>query len=159
MADLVHNLEITFDRAGERIAALVVVAADGEENRTVTVPPATADKRLRISIDVSELKLLYVHSDQAVTIETNSGTVPADTLTVLANKPLAWYAGCGLANPFTADVTDLYLTNAGARPATVRVLGLVDATPSGGSPPPPPPFSPSLDFSDARNSQYAGAIL
>lgn len=37
-----------------------------------------------------------------------------------------------------------------------------DRKPSGGaSPPPPPPpvFSPSLDFSDARNSQYVPIIL
>lgn len=37
-------------------------------------------------------------------------------------------------------------------------LGLIDITvldDEGGGGPTPPPYTPSLDFSDARNSQYA----
>lgn len=47
----------------------------------------------------------------------------------------------------------------------VRPLLLPLATPlheqfgEGSTPPPPPAFSPSLDFSDARNSQYLALLF
>ena len=127
--DIGHTLTVSWSRNGETISQPVVVEADGETNRNVTVNAATTDKQVNIAIDVSELKLLYIHSDQNVTIETNSGGAPVNTITLLANKPLSWYLGCGLANPLTTDVTDFFITNAGDTAANVRIRTLIDETP------------------------------
>jgi len=94
-----------------------------------TVAGATTDKRVLAAIDVSALKLLYILSDKDITIQTNDGTTPDNTLTITANKPLVWYSGCGLPNPLTVDVVDIYVTNAGGTTATVNIRALQDATP------------------------------
>ncbi len=128
-ADIDHTLTLSWARNGEPISQTVTVSAEGETNANVTVPNATTDKRLKIAIDVSEVKLLYIHSTQAVTIETNSASSPADTLTLAANKPLLWYVGCGWALPLTTDVADFFITNAGGTAADVKVRVLEDTTP------------------------------
>jgi len=129
MADISQVLTLSWARNGESIAQTVTIEADGEGNRNVTVNAATTDKRVDIAIDVSELKLLYIHSDQDITIETNSGSAADDTLTIKANKPFVWYADCGLTNPLGTDVTALFITNAGATAANVKIRTLEDTTP------------------------------
>lgn len=126
MADISHVLTLSWARSGESIAQSVTISDNGELNRNVTVAPATTDFPVAAVIDVSEVKALYIHSDQNVTIETNSSSAPANTLTVTANKPLVWYTGCGLVNPLTVDVTSIFITNAGATAANVRIRVLID---------------------------------
>ena len=127
--DITHTLTLSWSRNGESIAQTVPVDASGETNRNVTVPPATTDMRVDINIDADKVQSLYVLSDQAVTIETNSATVPGNTLTIAANKPYIWYSGCGLTNPITVDVTaSIYLTNPGSTAANVRIRILEDVT-------------------------------
>jgi hypothetical protein len=126
--DIGHTLTLSWSRSGESISQSVTVEAAGEHNCNVTVPAATTDKRADIAIDVSEMKSLYIHSDQNVVIETNNATTPANTLIIAANKPLIWFIGCGLTNPLTADVTAIFITNAGTSPANVRIRVLEDAT-------------------------------
>ena len=50
----------------------------------------------------------------SATIKTNSSGSPADTLTILADKPLIWnsriLATIGTACPLTVDVTSLFIT-------------------------------------------------
>ena len=128
--DIGHTLTLSWARSGESIAQTVTIEADGETNRNLTVPGTTTDFRTNISIDVSELKALYIHSDVNITIETNAtDATGGNTLTLLANKPLVWYVGCGLTNPLTNDVTDMYITNGTGGSATVRIRTLIDETP------------------------------
>jgi hypothetical protein len=128
--DIGHTLTLSWARNGETISQTVTIEADSERNTNVTVPNATTDLRVNIAIDVSELKLLYIHSDQAVTIETNAvDATGGNTLTIAANKPLVWFVGCGMTNPLTADVTDMYITNAGGTSANVKIRTLIDETP------------------------------
>lgn len=124
-----HNIGLSWNRSGETISKTVVMTADGEVNVDTTVNASATDKEVDIAIDVSSLQSLYIWSDQDVTIQTNSGSVPADTLTIEADSPLVWYVGCGLDNPLGTDVTKLYLTNAGGAAATVKIRVLQDVTP------------------------------
>jgi hypothetical protein len=67
-----------------------------------------------------------------VKIETNSSSAPADTFTLKAGCPLVWYADGGLPNPFSVDVTKIYITNAlltAANDAVVELRMMLDATP------------------------------
>ena len=124
-----HKINQDWQAGNESLSKQITITADGEANLEVAVADEAADLAINIAIDFSALKLLYIVSDQDLTIETNDGTTPDDTLTLLAGKPIVWFEGCGFTNPLSADVTALYATNASGADATLYVKTLQDATP------------------------------
>ena len=88
-----------------------------------------ADLELTVAIDVSEIKSLYIISDQDVKVETNDGTTPDDTIDLVANVPYVWttdsYDTCKL----TVDVTAFFLTQLAATAGTLKLECVVDPTP------------------------------
>lgn len=85
------------------------------------VSDGVTDELLLMGVDVSELKVVYLHSDAALTLETNDGTTPADTIALAANTPVLWVSGDPAANkPLGTDVTGLYKTNASGGSARLR---------------------------------------
>ena len=80
---------------------------------------------------MTALKSLWISSDQDLMIETNSGSAPDDTIHVIGGNPIWWDAARGAEDPapLTADVTQIFVTNAGSTAAVLRILGLQDATP------------------------------
>jgi hypothetical protein len=129
--DIGHTLTLSWARSGETISQTVTVEAEGERNYNVTVNAATNDKRVECPIDVSEVKSLYIHSDQTVTFEFNDTAGAQGSFTVTANKPVIWFTGCGFALSalLPADVTDFYISNAGGTAANVKIRILEDTTP------------------------------
>ncbi len=96
----------------------------------MAVPDATVDLQVNTDIDVSALKSLHMLSDQDVIVETNNAGTPIDTISLKAGIPLIWDSVTGyFANPLTADVVDLFITNASGAAATVTVRALQDVTP------------------------------
>lgn len=124
-----HNIDVTWSKSNETVTKRVSASADSESNLDIAVPAATTDKLVNLAIDVSELESLFLLSDKDVSIETNSGSAPDNTIALTANVPVVWYAGCGYSNPLTADTTKFYITNAGASEATVNIRVLQDSTP------------------------------
>jgi hypothetical protein len=64
---------------------------------------------------------LMLWADQPVTVEVNSSTSPAQTINLAANQMMQFGVGTGLTNPFTVDVTKLFVTNAGTANANFKV--------------------------------------
>src|SRR5688572_18018962 len=62
-----------------------------------------------LAIDVSQLVYLHISADKAMTLETNDSSSPDDTITLVADKPVVWFTGCGMDCPLTVDVTELYV--------------------------------------------------
>jgi hypothetical protein len=124
-----HSIVETIQTAGTRIEQSHSHEADGEDSRVITVPGASVDLLINLAIDYSELESFYMLSDRDMTIETNSGSAPGDTIALKAGKPLVWYSGSYFACPFTVDVTKLYATLASGVDATLKVEVLQDATP------------------------------
>lgn len=87
------------------------------------------DKLIVFTLDVSALALLYIVSDQVITIETNSAGTPDDTLVMVAGEPYIWHPGSLDTNLLTTDVTALYITNASGATANLVVLAITDPTP------------------------------
>jgi hypothetical protein len=77
---------------------------------------------------VANLQSVYLLSNVDVTIKTNDATTPASTINLKANKPILWFVDSGYTNPFTADVTQLFVSNAGTVDAVVQLRSLVNAT-------------------------------
>ena len=89
-----------------------------------------ADEPFNISIDYSALKVLYIVSTRACTIETNAvDATGGNTLTLAANVPLLWTHDGGIACPLTQDVTIAYVTTSGDVDFTIDIAVLQDATP------------------------------
>lgn len=91
---------------------------------SVAVPASTTDQLYTIAIDISELESIFLVTDGALTIETNSSSAPDDTFVFTANMPLVWVSGFptidgASGNPFDADVTKMYLTNGTASEVTL----------------------------------------
>lgn len=124
-----HNITINWTRAGESLSEVVAVTADGEKNFDVTVNASTTDRQVDIAFEYADVKSLYLHSDVNLTLETNSGSSPTQTITLTADVPIIWYANGGYACPFTSNVTKFYFTNATATAATVKFRLLEDLTP------------------------------
>lgn len=83
----------------------------------VDVPASTTNQLFTVSIDISELESIFLVTDGALTIKTNDSGTPDDTFVFTANMPLIWVNGYptidgSSQNPFDADVTKMYLTNA-----------------------------------------------
>ena len=73
------------------------------------------------------MKSLFIYSDVAATLETNSSSAPATTLALVAGQPVAWSSTNGQTNPFgSTDVTAIYVSAASA--GTLTIYYLVDPT-------------------------------
>lgn len=124
-----HTMTLSWGSGGSFLSKSVALVSEGENNRDVSVPATTDDMEVDWDVNVARMKSLFILSDQDITINTNSSSVPADTLTPKANKPLIWYDGSGLANPLGTDVSRLFISNAGASAAAVSIRELEDSTP------------------------------
>jgi hypothetical protein len=94
------------------------------------VADAATDFEVVASIDVSAVQSFIVISDKAVTLETNSGSVPDDTLVLVANKAYQWDTGSY--NTFllvSADITSIFFTNASGSDANIKIRCVLDTTP------------------------------
>lgn len=100
-------------------------------DETITVG---ADREVALAIDVSQLKSLFIIADGALTLETNSSSAPDNTLTIQADLPFFWQSGAYETSlrfngtTVSADITKIYLTNAGSESVSFRLRALVDAT-------------------------------
>lgn len=96
---------------------------------TEEVADGETDYEIAFASDVSELKVLYIMSSQAVTFETNDGTTPDDTYSLTVNRPLVWCHDSYHDNPFGTDITSVFITNASGATAEITIYCLEDATP------------------------------
>lgn len=90
----------------------------------ITVP-GSSNVVIDVAVDVSALSLVYIWLDgtagHTITLTTNDDGTPDDTFTITVDKPLVWYTGCGLPNPFasTVDITSMKATKGTAVNATL----------------------------------------
>lgn len=96
------------------------------------IPNSSADLLVNLTLDISKAVLLCFQSDQAIVIETNDGTTPADTITLAAGERWYWKSGEGtaLTDILSADISGLYVTNASGAVANLKVIAAQDPTPA-----------------------------
>jgi hypothetical protein len=101
------------------------LAPGGEGNLSVTVPANSTDKHYALAVDQSELQAVFLSSDKAVTIKTNSDSAPGDTIVLAAGQAIVWSAADAAAKaelvcPFSVDVTSVYITAEAAANVEIR---------------------------------------
>ena len=95
-----------------------------------SIPDSSTDLEVLFELDVSTVQSIFITSDSAVTLETNSGSTPDDTIVLVANQPVLWYVGSSLVNPLTVDITtNIFVTNASGSAARLQIIALYDPTP------------------------------
>ena len=97
----------------------------------IDVADSTTDEEVTVAIDFSALKLLLIIVDGELTIETNDGAAPDDTITMGGDdeEVYVWTEEDQDTVILTADVTALYLTNASGATVNFKLLAVYDVTP------------------------------
>jgi hypothetical protein len=121
---ITHNQSLTVNTNGSApVSGKVSEVGNTEVALNVALAAGTTDQLQALTLTAANLQSLILVASQNLTIETNSGTTPAQTISLVAGIPLVWSKSAGyFANPITANVTALYLTCAAATVLQVKIL-------------------------------------
>ena len=96
----------------------------------ITIPNGASNQLISLSgVDISQLRGVFIGSDQDVLVEFNSNAGSGGSLSLEANVPYTWQVGDVNALLITADISSVYVTNASGADATLYFYFLHDATP------------------------------
>ena len=116
-----HRITKSWSDGSRSIVKSKEYSGDARESRELSIPDSTTDQEVVMSLDVSAVKGCYIVCDQAVTIETNDGTTPDQTLILKAGVPYEWDTDSYDTFKFTDDITALYVTNASGATASLQI--------------------------------------
>ena len=124
------SVSYTFTRAvNDGVAPISkadVVTSGANQDVDEAIPANQTSLPLAFAFTKTKLQGIYMVSDQACTVKTNT-TTGTDTISLLANMPYMWtISDSYFANPFAGNVTGLYITNVTA--CTLRIRSIVDPT-------------------------------
>lgn len=123
-----HTITEKLEVGNTLINKTTVQTAAATQSIEESFADATTDGLLAFTLDVSQCKSFYMVSTQDITIETNDGTTPGNTINLVAGVPYLWHADSYQAFLLTVDVTALYITNASGQTATLQIEVLFDPT-------------------------------
>ena len=88
-----------------------------------SIPLNTTNSPVAAAFVVADVVALYIVSSVNVVLKTNSTGAPDDTINLKAGVPLMWVASAPYqANPFSADVTEIFITTTTAARLQALVL-------------------------------------
>lgn len=91
-----------------------------------TVAGSATNSQQAIDFNQTNLRGVYIKTDQDLTLKTNSTGSPQETISLKAGIPMVWVYQGGIPNPFAGNVTTTYWTNAGTTAANVFLRVLVN---------------------------------
>jgi len=115
--------------AGTITSTSEVLTGDGEANYDGVIPGGTTNAEVDLVAAHANIRSMVLFSNVATTVKVNSSSAPDDTINLPAGGQVVWNTNHPEACPFTVDVTKLFITNAGAAAATVKIRILLDSTP------------------------------
>lgn len=124
-----HDYKISITSPSGTVSKQTSYSGSGSLEISESVADSETDYDIVASIDVTAVKSFYIVSDQDVTVETNSGSEPDDTLSLVAGVPYYWNTDSYDSFLLTADVTVLYVTNASGATANIEIRVIQDTTP------------------------------
>ncbi|MCH8851214.1 MAG: hypothetical protein IID41_01015 [Planctomycetes bacterium] len=120
---------------GTVVTKSVTISDEAMLDLEFTVDDGETDEEHNIDLDVSAMKMLYINSTQAITMEWNDNAGTQGSIVFVANEPVIWWStqktkdGSTL-NPLgTVDVTTTFWTNASGSTATINFKAIYDASP------------------------------
>lgn len=128
---ITHKIGQTYNGGAGQVSAVSrSFSGDGEVRYNGSIAAASTNVEIDIALDISAVKSIVIYATKGVTIKTNSTSVPDDTIVLADGQAIIW--GDDEATDrlvLTADVTKIYVTNAGAAASALRIEALVDVTP------------------------------
>lgn len=112
----------TSPNGGVNIAASVSETGDAEQNRSLAIEASTADQEFDLDFAYADLQSIYMLASVDMTVETNADDhAGGDIISLVANVPYSWTVSSGVANPFTADVTKIFVSPDSAAASTLEI--------------------------------------
>lgn len=121
-----HKVTRTTSIQGRSITQTIDVTGEVSHSLSFAVADATVDELVEIAFDAAKLKSIIIKTDQAVTLETNDGTTPQETISLSAAMALQWVSGEPGTIPFSGDITAFYFTNSSGETANIEIEALYD---------------------------------
>ena len=121
-----HKVTRTTSIAGRSVSDTLDITGEVAQTFDLSITDATTDELVAIAFAVAKLKSIIIKSDQDITVETNDGATPIDTINVKKAMAFQWIEGEERANPFGTDVTAFFITNASGFTAKVEIEVLYD---------------------------------
>lgn len=111
--------------------SVVETLGDTDIVADIALTSSQANKELDIVLTVAAMRGFYYICPNATVLKTNSSGSPDNTLTIPANTPVSWQRilNAILPNPFTTDITKIFITNSTASATTARLRFSSDQTP------------------------------
>ena len=103
--------------------------AEAEHEISIDIAAEATDMLVAFALDITQLKGFFMMADGDLEVCTNSASPGTDQFLLKANEPVHFLAGGDPAetNPFSLDVTALYVTNASLTTAVhLDIRALVD---------------------------------
>lgn len=110
-----------YDDAGLVNSVSGVYTGQTEHAFDGSVPAPSTGFAIALAFAHAAIQSIVIYSSQAVTLKTNSDSTPAQTINLAAGQQINWGHDFTAPNPITADVTGIYIDNAGTNPATVKI--------------------------------------
>lgn len=104
-------------------------SGSGQLSIDETIAESTTDGLVVMSLDVSQIKSVYIVSTVDMLLETNSGSTPDDTISLVAGVPYVWTTDSYDSNLLATDITAIYLTNTSGGSGNFTLECVYDATP------------------------------
>ena len=123
-ATILQRITIAGEATEQSVSLTGATLTDVDQSIAATGIPVTVPD---FNIDQSAMQLLYVLSDQDLTLSFATNNSPIE-ITLVANVPLVWFDGCGLTNPITEDVVGLTADNNGDTAAALKIKCLTAAS-------------------------------
>jgi hypothetical protein len=117
---------------GTVISKTFDITAGGEINIDESIAGPATNAQVALTLDVSQVRSLFISADGALTLKTNSSGSPTNTIALAAGVPFIWASGDAALRDTSGtameDVTTLYVTNAGSTAVVLQLRALHDPT-------------------------------
>jgi hypothetical protein len=127
MPGFIHTIGRSYrDSSGRQIQSSEPTSGNTESNFDGTVAGTTTNHEVDYLLTAAALQSCCIFTDQAITIKTNSSSMPQETITLAAGQNLVWdlaFDGAGKI-PFAGNVTKLFITNSGSVAANISIRAL-----------------------------------
>lgn len=128
-----HRHKITVTTEWETLQSVEKeYTGDGKISLRPTIPASSTNFSVTpFAFAIANVKSIWLKCNKAATLKTNDSGTPQDTIALAAGVPKVWNADMTSGeNPFSADITALFVTMADTAAAELELDIILDATPS-----------------------------
>ena len=125
-----HKITQAWSNGGRAISGEKEYEANAQGASIDEVITADAEDELVVfTLDVSQVKAFFALAQGDMTLETNNGGAPTDTINLVGGVPYVWTEDSDDAFLLGSDVTALYMTELSSADNRLQIESVYDPTP------------------------------